>query len=270
MQLGVSFFMGCDGGSIPKRIDLIKKKQKQTKPDAAEQRKSLWMLCQLSKEPLKQPIVSDVLGKLYNKDAILEYLLNESNNGDADVICQHIKSLKNIVTLKVTPNPLVKGASSALLYNSTQEQLAFPFICPVSQKEMNGLVRFCYLPCGCVFSEQALKQVSCSDCLVCGKPFDNEKIILLNPSSTEEIQIAQNRLKKRRASDDEKSKKKKRKPQEASINMDMPNLDSLNAATIPASAAIGSLYAKKDKDGKVIDKEANWLSKSNFNRYAAC
>ena len=43
---------------------------------------------------LQEPVVSCALGKLYNKDAILEYLLDKSSYGDGEVICGHIRSLK--------------------------------------------------------------------------------------------------------------------------------------------------------------------------------
>ena len=46
------------------------------------------------KRLLQEPIVSCALGKLYNKDAILEYLLDKSSYGDGEVICGHIRSLK--------------------------------------------------------------------------------------------------------------------------------------------------------------------------------
>lgn len=44
--------------------------------------------------PLQEPIVSCELGKLYNKDALLEYLLDKTAYGDGDKICGHIRSLK--------------------------------------------------------------------------------------------------------------------------------------------------------------------------------
>ncbi len=43
---------------------------------------------------LQEPVVSCALGKLYNKDALLEYLLDKSAYGDGEDICGHIKSLK--------------------------------------------------------------------------------------------------------------------------------------------------------------------------------
>lgn len=38
--------------------------------------------------------MSCALGKLYNKDSILEYLLDKSAYGDGERICGHIRSLK--------------------------------------------------------------------------------------------------------------------------------------------------------------------------------
>ena len=47
------------------------------------------------------PIVADKLGTLYNKQAIIEYLLDiklgEERYGDADTICPHIQSVKVII-----------------------------------------------------------------------------------------------------------------------------------------------------------------------------
>ena len=86
--------MGCDGGSIPRRDELVKTKQKQEKPEVAEQLKNVFSTCFLSKQPLEVPIVSCLLGKLYNKSSILNYLIDKSSYGDADVLVSHIANLK--------------------------------------------------------------------------------------------------------------------------------------------------------------------------------
>lgn len=39
-------------------------------------------------------MVSCALGKLYNKDAMIEFLLDRSIFGDGEKICGHIRSLK--------------------------------------------------------------------------------------------------------------------------------------------------------------------------------
>ena len=60
-----------------------------------------------TKRLLQEPIVSCALGKLYNKDAILEYLLDKSSYGDGEMICGHIRSLK------------VSRCTSSLLYTAS-------------------------------------------------------------------------------------------------------------------------------------------------------
>ncbi len=52
------------------------------------------LLTDFPQKPLQEPIVSCALGKLYNKDALLEYLLDRTAYGDGEEICGHIRSLK--------------------------------------------------------------------------------------------------------------------------------------------------------------------------------
>jgi len=121
--------MGNDGGSIPDRRDLVRTKAKvcecvQPTFEFTDRRLSrlskpirrtrlgpggssalfprsahplhdpVTLDLILPKRLLREPIVSCALGKLYNKDAILEYLLDKSSYGDGEVICGHIRSLK--------------------------------------------------------------------------------------------------------------------------------------------------------------------------------
>jgi hypothetical protein len=120
--------MGNDGGSIPDRRDLVRNKPKAEQADKANQTRARWFFCALSKvcvrlsrkqdatggdrvtstnqlcfvrkqRPLQEPIVSCDLGKLYNKDALIEFLLDRSAFGDGEEICGHIRSLKVRVVL---------------------------------------------------------------------------------------------------------------------------------------------------------------------------
>jgi hypothetical protein len=54
----------------------------------------LLVLILLYQRPLAQPVVADPLGKLYNKDAIIEYLLDRTSFGDGDQICGYVKGVK--------------------------------------------------------------------------------------------------------------------------------------------------------------------------------
>ncbi|CAG8527419.1 9568_t:CDS:10 [Racocetra fulgida] len=107
--------MGNDGGSIPKRIELVKEKQKEARPDQ-----------NALKRPLQVPVVACALGKLYNKDAVLEYLLNKSAYGDGD----------DVKTLNIAPNPAFKESSASVAH--FEQGMVSRFICPISMKEMNG------------------------------------------------------------------------------------------------------------------------------------
>ncbi|KAJ3373460.1 hypothetical protein HDU91_000075 [Kappamyces sp. JEL0680] len=291
--------MGCDGGSIPRREEMVKTKKAAVKLDLSLQIQAMFSTCALSKDALAVPVVSCALGKLYNKSSILQYLLNKSTFGDADKIVSHITSLKDVVSLNLTLNPLAGKETSSAIQSAFQDKvLPAQFICPVTLKEMNGNSKFCYLAtCGCVVSEQALKTVQSSNCLVCSTPFSKDTdVVLINPSSEDEVAAARDRLaflqekkkkekeEKKRAkggkrkhsdgeppllggssSDEEKKKKKKKETlpdKDSKINMVMPDLSSLNA---PKSKAIASLYHRPGEG----DNKGNYLSRGTFNRYAA-
>ncbi|KAF9918970.1 hypothetical protein FBU30_011218 [Linnemannia zychae] len=177
--------MGCDGGSIPKRDELVKQKQRKAKVDQNILNRVHWFSCTLSKKSLSSPVVACGLGKLYNRDAILEFLLDRTAYGDGDVICKHIKSLKDVVTLQLEPNPSFSETQSASLTDHDKEPVA-RYICPITMKEMNGKHRFVYLDtCGCVMSEQAMKEVPSKACIKCAKPFESANVIVLNPKPEE-------------------------------------------------------------------------------------
>jgi len=203
--------MGCDGGSIPRRDELVKQKQKAAKVDQSILNRVHWFFCTLSKKPLSSPIVACGLGKLYNRDAILEFLLDRTAYGDGDQICQHIKTLKDIVTLQLEPNPSFSETSSNSLTDHDKEPVA-RYVCPITMKEMNGKYRFVYLDtCGCVMSELAMKEVPSKTCLKCAKPFESFNVIVLNPRQDELEAMEMATLDKQARILAEKKEKKKAK-----------------------------------------------------------
>ncbi|TXT07225.1 hypothetical protein VHUM_03395 [Vanrija humicola] len=138
--------MGADGGSIPDRRDLVKTKGKAEQADKAAQRER-FLFCALSKKPLTKPVVADPLGKLYNKDAILEFLIDKAVYGDGDSICPYIKGVK------LMANPAAETEDAG---TSTRA----PFVCWLSLKEMTGAIPFIALKsCGCVFSDAAVRAI---------------------------------------------------------------------------------------------------------------
>ncbi|KAI8882321.1 DUF602-domain-containing protein [Backusella circina FSU 941] len=286
--------MGNDGGSIPRRIELVKEKAKDIKLNPDLERIALWMYCALSKLLLEQPIVSCALGKLYNQDVIIEYLLDKSIYGDADKICSHIKSLKDTTKLNLTPNPAYndKGADSTTMGN-LERDVKSKFICPISMKEMNGKHRFVYLDsCGCVFAEQALKEVPGHECVSCNKPYEASNVIVINPNK-EELETMKLALeeKKAKAKAEKKAKKaakgvngesnKRKRDQSAS---DKPakkatTISSSAAAAVmdkvaqdlkekkkPLSSTIQSIY-NNSNDKNNPSSKGNYLTMGTFNRY---
>ncbi|KAF7633826.1 hypothetical protein Mgra_00006795 [Meloidogyne graminicola] len=171
--------MGADGGTIPKRCELVRKKKKKEKIDKNYTAATKWRTCQLSQEPLKKPIVACKLGRLYNKEAILEAKLSRALS--TNQATEHIHSLSDVKELKLTDNKSWKseGAEKGDVYIDMNET---PWICPITSLPMNGTnAFFVNWQCGCVFSEKAVNELKPDACLGCGGPFKEENLIKLNP-----------------------------------------------------------------------------------------
>lgn len=171
--------MGNDGGSIPSRGELVKTKEapKRVQETAAANNDFAWKYCILSRAPLADPLASDGYGRLYNKESVIQYILDNEAFGDAAREMSHIKSMKDIVELKVTKS------------NGKR-------ICEVTRKDMDGSTRFIYLStCGHTLSADALKKVESSECLICSMPYNKDDVIPLNPTE-KDIEGLQLRLKR--------------------------------------------------------------------------
>lgn len=132
----------------------------QLKETQREQLEHLWSQCPLSHKKLAAPIVSDSDGNLYNKDAILEYLLpgddnaTIGSNGDCETILKgRVKSLRDVVHLKFETD-------------DSDETSSRRWICPITRKALGPSVKAVYIvPCGHVFSEEAVREVKPEGCL---------------------------------------------------------------------------------------------------------
>jgi len=179
---------------------------------------------------LQEPVVSCDLGKLYNKDAIIEFLLDKTVYGDGEEICGHIRTLKDVKTLKLTTRPV-----PATLTDLSSSEVA-QFVCPLNLKEMNGTQPFVYIrTCGCVFSQSGLrtmlgpnpstrepssseessgdsvKQQQLDVCPQCAAKFSQlSDVLTINPSE-DEAERMRAAMELRRSREPAKSKTKKRK-----------------------------------------------------------
>lgn len=145
------------------------------------------------KEPLRAPIVSCPLGKLYNKEAILSHLLSGDPasspfGNDGILIAAHIRNLKDLTTLNLTTNPSLASADAdddLRLSNNLgtmEEHRAALYVCPISLREMNGTVKFVYRkPCGCVLSESSIKEMRRAEVEAGGEAAEGEEGKLVCP-----------------------------------------------------------------------------------------
>ncbi|KAJ2384706.1 Replication termination factor 2 [Coemansia sp. RSA 2559] len=189
---------------------MVREKPKDEKADRKNQLIAMYYHCALSKQPLEAPIVGDGLGRLYNREAVLEYLLGKSTFGDGAQVCRHIKGSKDIKTLNAKENPAFKKGKTSTAILSFDQQLVAPFVCPVTLKEMNGNVPFEFLwSCGCVFSAQARKEMPEGSCVVCSEPCKLNDVVPVNSQDPDVLDSLRKNMDARRHA--EKSKRKLRK-----------------------------------------------------------
>jgi hypothetical protein len=159
--------------SIPKRRELVQEAARlptasEIKETQQEQQEYHWSTCPLSHQPLKPPIVSDASGILYNKDAILEFLLpagdgtpGMSKSDNEEVLDGRVRSLRDVVEVKF--QTAEDGGEGAKARASPK---AAKWVCPITNSTLGPGVKAVYLvPCGHAFMEAAVKEVPGKHCL---------------------------------------------------------------------------------------------------------
>ncbi|KAI0534322.1 Rtf2 RING-finger-domain-containing protein [Xylaria digitata] len=154
--------MGNDGGSIPKRRELVKEAARlptasELKATALESLTHAWSTCPISSEPLDpHNTVSDARGRLYNYESVLRCLMPSAGVNDSSDERQSqeavefarsgIRSLKDIVKLRFS---IRKDENRGEIRS-----------CPLSMKELGAAIRAVYVvPCGHVFTEIVMKEL---------------------------------------------------------------------------------------------------------------
>lgn len=163
--------MGNDGGSIPKRRELVKEAARlpsasELKATALESLAHAWDTCPLSSEPLDPAggtaVVSDWRGRLYSYESVLQCLASTSSSSSsssetpsasipetqqAEFARTGIRGLKDVVKLRFAVRRDERGRGFRA--------------CPVSMKELGAgsNARAVYVvPCGHVFAEVAIRE----------------------------------------------------------------------------------------------------------------
>lgn len=190
--------MGNDGGSIPTRRELVKEGAKdlsttQVKEIQTEQQEHYWTTCALSHEPLSEAVVSDALGTLYNKAAVLGHLLAESQKEKPtskeeleqkkEAFKDRLRSLKDVVEVK---------------FHTDAE--SGKWTCPITNKTLGPGTKAIYLvPCGHAFAESLIATVPGDACLQCSEPYTKENIVPLLPTAQADKDRLSERLEKLKA-----------------------------------------------------------------------
>lgn len=196
--------MGCDGGTIPRRDELVRVKKKPEQKDKEAELAFKWRHCTIKQLPLQPPVVGCALGRLYSKESVLEGLLDRNTLPES---AQHIKTLKDIKNLNLTSNPAFEG-NKAKKGDCYIDERKSPYICPLIGLEMNGKYKFCFLwSCGCVMSERALKEVRSKICHQCQQPFTETDIVIINAEG-DDLKLMEENMTQRKTAQ-KRSKKQK-------------------------------------------------------------
>ncbi|CCF55734.1 hypothetical protein KAFR_0A02990 [Kazachstania africana CBS 2517] len=185
--------MGNDGGSINKhsnlKLSLGREDEKINDEDLSQfNTTSRWKYCRLSNKQLELPIVSDYKGNLYNKEAILEWLLSQKKNEYTHSQIEqlkHIRKLNDVVELHNLEEIKV-GKEVASLKCSFGEDVFG-----------SNSKTFIYLAkCGDVLPISTVKiQSNGNKCPACAKKFEPIDIIQLNPTSKLDLDKLEKRYK---------------------------------------------------------------------------
>lgn len=175
-----------------------------------------WTQDPISHKALVQPLVSTCNGDLFQKFTILQFLLPDEasslNKKEAEEYLEgRVKSLKDIVELKFET---VHGEKTA---NDK-------FICPITGKELGPSVKAVYIvPCGHVFSQEAIVELKESNCPQCQQAYQARDIVPILPQTVAEKESVMRRIQdlqdqglthSLKAVKKDKSKKSKRKAEE--------------------------------------------------------
>ncbi|KAN0039097.1 hypothetical protein ACTA71_001291 [Dictyostelium dimigraforme] len=246
--------MGLDGGTIPARCELVKTKKKEVKVfDKDQVDFGKWFLCALAQNTLSEPIVVDDLGYLFNKDNVIEALLNGSLETSKNF--SHIRSLRSIYSVNFSSNPAYEKDSSVS-----------PWLCPITKIEVgSSSYKFKFLKtCGHVFSEKAFKElnndgssssnnnnnnkkeeIDSLSCFLCSKEYTTNDLITINPSS-EELEQMKLILQEKLANSKKKSTKKSDKKSDKKRSLES-NLASESSFTSSTLAKTNEEISKKMK-----------------------
>lgn len=201
--------------------------------DKDAEREFRWLHCALTQQRLEEPIAMCTMGRLYSKQSVIERLLEKEKMPETSA---HVRSMKDIKTLQLTPNPAFTDEDKTEGLLDTRHA---PYICKLIGLEMSGKFRFVALwTCGCVMSERALKQIkgnTASTCPLCQLPYSVEDVIILN-GNDEDMELMKVKSEMRAAKRKSAKKDKKESKKTETCVKTEPETESESAKPVASSS----------------------------------
>lgn len=166
-------------------------------------RASQWECCRLTNKRLELPIVSDYKGHLFNKEAILEWLLTpdrEDYSPDQVARFSHIRRLDDVVELRNLRQVGTGSGDSSLRCDYDDATLG------------QSASRLVYLvPCGDVLPSTSLRVSPSSRCPKCDRPYQESDVITINPPA-KDAQALEKRMQELRETQHHNGNPRKKRP----------------------------------------------------------
>ena len=177
--------------------------------------------CALSGEALVSPIVACELGHLYNKESILQALLDKSLKSEFG----HVRTLKDVKEV------IFESASTS---NENEKESKCRWMCPLTGLEFNGIVPFLLLwSSGKVISDKGYREMGVEALQEEYGPFTTDDVVKLLPLERELAKQQENMAARR-----EKRQSKKKKKQKDAGEDAQPK--SKKARVVGAGASVGA------------------------------
>ncbi|EUC45011.1 hypothetical protein COCMIDRAFT_26775 [Bipolaris oryzae ATCC 44560] len=266
--------MGNDGGSIPKRRELVKEAAKalttaQIKEAQTEQQEYAWSTDPLTRKPLARPVVSDAAGILYNKDSIIEYLLKD----DSDVEKAEMKKIGGVKDSELgTFGDRVKGLKDVVeikfeVDTAAESGAGEKWKCPITEERLGAGSKAVYVvPCGHAFAGSVMKEISEKACLTCNEPYAENDLIPILPTLPTDIARLNLRLKTLREKGLTHALKKapgsKKKRKHATTD-EQTQLTTSSASTKPSSSSDEDKKAAPKDNGAATTKPVSTTTTSD-------
>lgn len=175
--------------------------------DGKIDKQTRWSTCHISGQPLEVPIAADFLGTLYNKEAVLEFLLAR-NGYFADQEAEHrylnqLRASGNAFDHLRTKNDVfavnleMRGATSGSERADGGARCTSDYRCPVTDLPCLGNLMSALPACGHVFSDRAIAQMTEQACSICSRPFSEECVVPIH-GTPDQIEGLRSRLQARR------------------------------------------------------------------------